>query len=73
MDWSTATESAPPSGASPVAPLAANATSRRWQIIALQLRAGREPCFRTERRHRCPERDCAYRAECRAMRADWQR
>jgi hypothetical protein len=46
---------------------------RRWQVLRQQLRDGHEPCFGTERRHACPEREtCPYRAECLGLRAAWR-
>lgn len=60
----------PVAAASPVAP---TPTQRRWQIIALQMRAGSEPCFGTEKRHYCGERTrCEFRVECLALRASWR-
>jgi hypothetical protein len=48
-------------------------TQRRWQVLYEQLRSDHEPCFQTDRRHACPERDCPWRAECAGMRAEWRR
>jgi hypothetical protein len=48
-------------------------THHRWQILYAQMAEGHEPCFRTERRHGCPEADCPYRPECMALRAEWRR
>lgn len=54
-------------------PLAA--TQRRWQILYQQMAEGREPCFQTEQRHACHEKDCPFRAECigGGLRAEWRR
>ena len=53
-------------------PEAAAAMALRWEIWKIQIRAGHEPCFRTEKRYLCRERQCQWRTECRALRAQWQ-
>lgn len=48
-------------------------TSRRWTVWQRQLRAGHVPCFGTPERFFCDEAECPFRAECRSLRANWQR
>lgn len=53
-------------------PDTAQAVAQRWETWKIQLRAGQEPCFRTGKRYQCGYRQCRWRAECRAVRAQWQ-
>jgi len=48
-------------------------TARKWQIRAMQLQMGMEPCFSTEYRHVCRDTDCPWRDQCKVLRAEWRR
>lgn len=48
-------------------------TRRRWEIWDQQMRRGHMPCFGTDARNTCHEVDCAWRQECMALKAEWQR
>lgn len=45
----------------------------RWAIWAEQEYLNHQPCFGTERRIFCEERDCAWRSQCMSLRAQWRR
>lgn len=57
----------------PEAPFVTSFASRRWQVWQRQLAAGHVPCFGTPERFFCTEGECPYRAECRGLRAAWNR
>jgi len=45
----------------------------RWAIWAEQEFLNHQPCFGTERRLFCEERDCPWRSQCLSLRAAWRR
>lgn len=49
-----------------------DATRQRWQVLYAQLRAGREPCYRTEQRLVCTDAGCGWRSSCVVLRAEWR-
>jgi|GEM_PF-5618763 len=44
-------------------------TQRRWDILRRQMQQQQEPCFGTDSRYFCNERECSVRRECLALRA----
>lgn len=59
--------------ADPAPPALTTPVQRRWHVIRLQLSAGHAPCFGTEHRYFCAERErCGYRVECLSLRAVWR-
>ncbi|MEJ2058866.1 MAG: hypothetical protein P8Y64_00040 [Gammaproteobacteria bacterium] len=43
------------------------------QIRRLQVEEGGEPCFRSDDRYTCQERNCALTRECQRLIASWMR
>jgi len=58
----------PGSASRPAAPV-----SRQEQIRAMQLQRGHEPCFRTDQRYCCNEKNCEWVSECKSLVAEWRR
>lgn len=48
-------------------------STRRWAVWNDQQRCGSVTCFRTDVRYSCEKTNCAWRAECMTLRAEWKR
>ena len=44
-------------------------TQRRWDILRRQMQHQQEPCFGSDSRYFCDERECSVRRECLELRA----